>query len=167
MQRCLTKAPALRRAQILPVRQLGNSLGIIDFFTMQLSLERGDEIRRETRSLPATVYNKLTLLFARGKRQPLFVPIRSVQFLAIIDDEEIVFVDSAYRRFIDIAWQQFLRHDREDLGAPINYQSVIYTRRGEEISQRLQNEFFKALAELEKKQPATGSSDAVTPIHRD
>ena len=131
---------------------------------MQLSLERGDEIRRETRSLPATVYNKLTLLFARGKRQPLFVAIRSVQFLAIIDNEEIVFVDSASRRFIDIAWQQFLRRDREDLRAPISYQSVIYTRRGEEMSQRLQNEFFKALAELERRQPAVAGDDKVTPL---
>jgi len=119
---------------------------------MKLSFERGDEIGRETHLLPAVTYNRLTVLFARGSREPLFVPIRSMQYLAIVDREEVVFVDGAGPRFIEVAWQNFRRQQREDLQAPVEYQRVFYERAGIEVSQRLQGEFLKALVDLEKKQ---------------
>ena len=134
---------------------------------MKLSFERGTEIGRQVEQLPAVTYNRLTVLFARGSREPLFVPIRSMQYLAIIDREEVVFVDGASRRFIEISWQNFRRRDRDDLQQPVDYDRVFYQRATEQVSQRLQTEFLKALMDLERKQAEADSHDAsVTPIDR-
>ena len=134
---------------------------------MELTFERDREIERETASLPAGTYNRLTVLFARGAREPLFVPIRSMQYLAIVDHEEIVFVDGAGPRVIEVAWQNFHRQERVNLQAPVTYDRVYYTATGRQISRRLQGEFFKALLELEKKHAAANPvNGSVTPLKR-
>ena len=134
---------------------------------MKLTFERGSEISREVCSLLPATYNRLTVLFGRGSREPLFVPIRSMQYLAIIDREEVVFVDGTSRRFIEISWQNFRRRDRDDLQQPVDYDRVFYQRATEQVSQRLQTEFLKALMALEHKQAEADAHDAsVTPIDR-
>ena len=127
---------------------------------MQLRFERSDEIRRETHTLPAATYNRLTVLFARGAREPLFVPIRAMQYLAIVDREEVVFVDGAGPRVIEIAWQGFHRQERAGLQDPVEYQQVFYEPAGIAISRRLPGEFLKALREMESKQSAKTPGNA-------
>ena len=60
---------------------------------MEITCYRDQEIARETRNLPAPTYNLAITLLARSRDGCLFVPIRSLQYLAILDADEFVFVD--------------------------------------------------------------------------
>jgi len=133
---------------------------------MEVSLTRGNELRREVRQLPAELYNKIMLLFSRLQKGSLFVPIRSIQYLAVIDADEIVFVDGQGPRVIELAWQRFRPQEREDLRAPVSYECVYYDHKGMQIMQRLQGEFFKALAVIEERLPKSRGA-TVSSIGRD
>jgi len=134
---------------------------------MQLSFERGDEIAREARQLPAGHYNKIRLLYSRNDGRPLFVPLRGMQYLAIVDREEVVFVDGQGPRAIEVSWQEFRPNEREDLRDPVNYTCIYYHDKGVPAMSRLQGEFLKALGLLEARQPKTAGQATVTRIDRD
>lgn len=131
---------------------------------MQLTFERGSEIDREDRQLPADHYRKILLLFSRGSGDTLFVPIRSMQYLAIVDPEEIAFVDGQVRRTIELSWRDFHPGEREDLRAPVSYTCIYYQESGRAAMARLQGEFFKALDLLEHRRPRTEGGATVTPL---
>ena len=134
---------------------------------MQLSFERGREIDRERRTLPASHYRKILLLLSRSRSDNnLFVPIRSMQYLAIVDREEIVFVDGQGPRFIELAWCDFHPGERADLREPVSYTCVYYDEKGRAAMARLQGEFFKALEILENRQPRPDGA-SVTPLERE
>lgn len=134
---------------------------------MQLSFERGDEIAREPRQLPAAHYNKIRLLYSRNGGKPLFVPLRGMQYLAIVDEEEIVFVDGQGPRVIEISWQQFRAGERTDLRDPVDYTCIFYSETGRQVMPRLQGEFLKGLGLLEQRQPRRTGGATVTRIERD
>ena len=113
---------------------------------------RPDEVAREPRHLPADTYNRAHLLLVRSGGC-LFVPIRSMQYLAVLDDEEFIFVDREGGRLIDIAWQRFKPQSRHSLEEPVAYEAVYYTGKGEETMRRLQGEFHRALHHLQEKSP--------------
>ena len=121
---------------------------------MELSLYRGAEILRQGRTLPAALYNLLHTLLARQKDGCLFVPIRSMQYLAVADREEVVFVDGHTKHLIDVAWCGFQPRTRASLEDPVTFDAVVYTEAGQAILPRLQAEFTSALAALARKQPA-------------
>ena len=129
---------------------------------MDICFERGFEIGREQRTLPAEHYRMIHLLFTRKEGDSLFVPIRTMQYLGIIDRDEIVFIDGLGPRVIELSWRDFQPGEREDLRAPVTYTCVYYDEKGREIMNRLQNEFFKALELLEERQPGT---DGATVTH--
>jgi len=134
---------------------------------MQLSFERGREIHRERRTLPAEHYRKILLLLSRSRSDNnLFVPIRSMQYLAVVDREEIVFVDGQGPRFIELAWCDFHPGERADLREPVSYTCVYYDEKGRAAMARLQGEFFKALEILENRQPRPDGA-SVTPLERE
>ncbi|MGD8672196.1 MAG: hypothetical protein PVF07_06375 [Thiogranum sp.] len=134
---------------------------------MQLSFERGREIDRERRTLPAEHYRKILLLLSRSRSDNnLFVPIRSMQYLAVVDREEIVFVDGQGPRFIELAWCDFHPGERADLREPVSYTCVYYDEKGRAAMARLQGEFFKALEILENRQPRPDGA-SVTPLERE
>lgn len=133
---------------------------------MNLSFNRGAELSRQQRSMSADLYNKIHLLFARLNDDHLFVPIRSMQYLAIIDNEEIVFIDGLGPRTIEFAWQAFRPQERDDLREPVNYQCVMYESRAEQTMLRITGEFFTALDSLEKRRPVPGGLSTVTPFKR-
>lgn len=122
-------------------------------FSMDLSFERGDEIGRETRHLPAEHYKKILLLFSRSKRESLFIPIRTMQYLAVIDREEIIFVDGLGPRLIELVWRDFHSGEREDLRAPVAYTCIYCQQKGRDAMRRLQGEFFRALELMEERRP--------------
>ena len=70
------------------------------------------EVERKQWAVPADIYNLYRSLLKRCKIGHVFVPIRTLQFMAVLDNNEIVFVDSqsyAYSkdeggRLIFIAW---------------------------------------------------------------
>jgi len=122
---------------------------------MELHFTCGEELAREQRTLSAELYNRIRLLFARVSGEHLFVPIRSMQYLAAIDSEEIVFVDGQGPRAIEIAWRDFHTAEREGLRAPVAFTCIYYDEKGREIMNRLQSEFLKALQLMEERQPKT------------
>ena len=134
---------------------------------MDLSFERGDEIAREPRQLPAEHYNKVRLLYSRAGGRPLFVPLRGMQYLAIVDDEEIVFVDGQGPRVIDVSWQGFRAGERAGLREPVSYTCIYYSDKGVQAMSRLQGEFLQGLELLRQRQPRTAGQATVTRIERD
>ena len=125
---------------------------------MEITCYRDNEIDRELRQLPASTYNLAVTLLARSDGRHLFVPIRSMQYMAIIDAEEFVFIDGERRCWIDIAWQNFQRNEREALDQPVKYNAVYYRNNSTEIMLRLQSEFPLALRALVNKTVLKGSA---------
>jgi len=106
---------------------------------------RGEPLRTEFRQLPADIYNLSHLLLVKSSRDSLFIPIRSIQYLAVIDKEEIIFVDGMDKRSIKISWKKFTPQVRERLTDPVPYSLVLYHSSALEIMQRLQGEYSKAV----------------------
>jgi hypothetical protein len=118
---------------------------------MAESFYREDPIEIRAAALPAELYNLARRLLARGGAGCLFVPIRSIQYLAVIDAEEIIFVDREAKRLIELAWREFRPQARQALTEPVGYELHLYLAKGREILPRLQGEFFKALQEMERR----------------
>ncbi len=112
---------------------------------MEITCYRDTELQRGPRHLPAATYNLAKTLLSHSPTGVVFLPIRSMQYLAILDAGEIVFIDGVNKSLIDIAWQNFHPNRRESLEDPVAYELVCYSARGIEESGRLQSEFHKAL----------------------
>ena len=117
---------------------------------LRIELHRGPELGREARSLPAAVYNLAHTALARGG-DAVFVPIRNLQVLAVIDREEIVFVDSRRKHLVETAWQNFSPGRRAALDEPVAYEVVHYGKDSVVLMLRLQGEFAAALRALADK----------------
>ena len=112
---------------------------------------RLDELQREVRHLPASSYSLIYRMFRRAQTACLFVPIRSMQYLAVIDAEEIIFSDGAGDRSIELAWQNFRPQARSALIEPVAYEAVYYTEGAAQTMLRLQGEMHRALLDLERR----------------
>lgn len=113
---------------------------------------RPDEaFSREERTLPAELYNLARLMVARNTG-PVFVPIRSMQYLAILDSEEFIFVDGTGNRTIAISWHRFRPGSRSALSDAVPYEAVYYFPEAVQTMKRLQGDFAKALDALASKQ---------------
>lgn len=123
---------------------------------MEITCYRDPEIYREVRHLPASTYNLAITLLSRCTTQHLFVPIRSMQYMAIVDNEEFVFIDGERKCWIDIAWQNFKPQARDALDQPVAYQAVYYRENMSEIMARLQSELPVALQALVNKAKLDG-----------
>ncbi|HEU5337874.1 MAG TPA: hypothetical protein VFU39_01175 [Sulfuricaulis sp.] len=122
---------------------------------------RPTEISRERRTLPAEVYNLSRVLLKRASHGCLFVPLRNLQVLAVLDDAEFIFVDREGRRNIELAWQSFAPQDRASLEEAVSYEVVYYTQAAAEIMRRVQMEFHQALRDLEQKEVNVGPARIV------
>lgn len=71
--------------------------------------------------------------------------------MAIVDSNEFVFVDGERKCWIDIAWCNFQREDRDALNQPVVYDVVYYRENMSAIMVRLQREFPLALKSLVNK----------------
>jgi len=83
-----------------------------------------------------------------------------MQYLAVIDDHEIIFVDSqggySYQgsvggRLILVSWQPRQLGGRSAIDAPVPCELVYYRAGLEPVQRRLVGEFAKALSQLEQK----------------
>lgn len=123
---------------------------------MEITCYRDPEINREMRYLPAIAYNLAITLLSRCATRHLFVPIRSMQYMAIIDHEEFVFIDGERKCWIDIAWQNFKPQARDALDQPVAYEAVYYSENMSSVMIRLQSEFPAALQALVNKTKLDG-----------
>ncbi len=119
---------------------------------MELTCYRDAALTQETRTLPAATYNLAITLLKQTPHGCLFVPIRSMQYLAIIDEEEFVFIDGVRKCWIDIAWQQFRPQQRDALNQSVSYLAVYYQLDSAALMSRLQVELAHALALLSQHQ---------------
>jgi hypothetical protein len=117
------------------------------------------EQKRIPSTIAADVYNRTRRLLFRAQHGCVFVPIRTMQYLAIIDEEEIIFIDSISGylqhqgkggRMVEIAWQHFRPQDRTSLLDPISCEIVYYWPGAETTMKRLIREFHDALMYLER-----------------
>lgn len=125
---------------------------------MEITCYRDREMASEPRSLPAATYNLAHTLLGRSPSGCLFVPIRAMQYLAILDAEEFVFLDGERKCWIDIAWQDFRPQVRTSLDEPVPYQAVYYQPDAAQIMARLQAELPRALNNLAAKGRLAGSA---------
>jgi hypothetical protein len=109
------------------------------------SFERGSVLARSASALPAASYNLSRILLAQGRTGCVFVPMRGMQYMAVIDAEEIIFVDSQYKRWVEVAWRGFRPDQRQALDAAVAYQAEFYTPDGADTQRRLQGEFHAAM----------------------
>jgi hypothetical protein len=125
---------------------------------------------REPSTLPADIHNGLQLLLARGGAQCVFLPLRAMQYQAVIDRDEVVFVDAyggyAHQdgvggRLIRIAWQP-AGEPRGSLSEPVPYAIVYYFPGLKEVQWRLLGETRAALRQALERQRGPG----LAPIER-
>ena len=117
------------------------------------------EVERKSWSAPADIYNLYHSLLVRSQSGHVFVPIRSLQFLAILDKNEIIFVDSqSYAvseneggRLILIVWEFTKSHDRAALTEPMNCEVIFYEQKNRDLQLRLVSEFRNAMQLLDQR----------------
>ena len=124
---------------------------------------RGEEVGHEIRKLPAVTYNTIKLLFENSDSSSVFLPIRSMQYMAVIDKEEIIFIDwLKAKKVIELAWKYFKPQERSNLTDPVSYRFCCYNEKAIETMKRLQWEFDKALHvyydRLKEEQPKVGAT---------
>jgi hypothetical protein len=125
---------------------------------MQESFYREREIARTPAYLPASTYNLAHTLLARAGAC-LFVPIRSMQYMAVLDAEEFIFVDSQNKAWVELAWQHFRPQARASLDERVPFEVVHYLPQAAETMKRLPAEFHAALELLaERQKPGTPAS---------
>jgi len=117
------------------------------------------EVERKSWLVPADIYNLYHSLYVRDHEGHVFVPIRSLQYMAILDKNEIVFVDSQSYSVIDneggriilIAWQFPVSHDRDSLDSPMQSEVVYYDKKNSDLQLRLISEFREAMELMDQR----------------
>lgn len=116
------------------------------------TFHRGDELGRQSSLMPASSYNEMYILFHRSGKSCLFVPIRSMQYMAVIDHEEVIFVDSMRKALVEFSWERFHPQSREKLTDVVPYEFVYYDFRALETIKRIQMEFPKYIHQMMERQ---------------
>ncbi len=113
---------------------------------------RTDELRRQTSAMPGATYNLAHQLVAHSPQGCIFVPIRSMQYLAVLDAQEFIFIDSQGDRRIELAWQGFHPQTRTALDEPVPFELIYYRSQGEATMRWLPGEFYKSMMQLSERQ---------------
>ena len=118
-----------------------------------------EEVGRKQWSVPAEIYNLYRALQQRNLTGHVFVPIRTMQFMAVLDKSEIVFVDSqSYAvskdeggRLILVVWKFAESIDRDALTDPVPCEVVFYEKYDSDLQLRLISEFRQAMELLDQR----------------
>ena len=137
---------------------------------------RPPEVSRHHSSLPAALFNGLHLLVTRSETDCVFVPLRAMQYQAVVAREEILFVDSqggyehqdgAGGRLIRIAWQFQSPGGRTSLTDPVACDIVFYARGLKEVQWRLISEIRPAVEQMILRQwPLPKTARIVVPFSK-
>jgi hypothetical protein len=148
------------------------------YFVRETFFRLEEEFARQQSALPAALYNALQLLLKRSGRDSLFIPIRTMQYQAVMERNEIVFVDSnggyAHQdgeggRLIRIAWRPAPAAERDSLDAPVPCEIVYYFPDLKETQWRLMSELPPLLKKILERQRASDLESAelrVIPFRR-
>lgn len=120
---------------------------------------RGTPVMRLDSALPASLYNLWRRVLRRGRDQHLFAPLRDMQYLAVLQADEALFVDGAgsYQlvdgsggRPIVVAWRPASPGSRQSLTAPVRCEMLFYRPGLESTQRRLLVSLERALRRLEQ-----------------
>jgi hypothetical protein len=125
---------------------------------------RPDELACERLTIPPALFNKCRLMLTRCRYEHVFVPVRSMQMLAVIDAQEVIFVDNqAYAvrdgeggRLILLAWRFGHAGPRDSLAKPVPIELIYFCERARELHTRLIREFHEALVMAEARTKENG-----------
>lgn len=119
-----------------------------------------DEFSNQTSRLLSTTYNLAHVLLNRSQADHVFIPIRSLQYLAVIEKNAFWFVDSlAYAvrgdeggRLIRISWHPLMEaSERNALTEHMDCRVVFYGGDMKEIQTRLNREFYQSMLQLDQR----------------
>jgi len=119
-----------------------------------------DEFSRHEFRLISTTYNLAHVLLNRSQSDHLFIPIRSMQYLAIIEKSAFWFVDSlAYAvrgdeggRLIRVSWHPLIDvSERNALTQHMDCRAIFYGEDMAEIQTRLCSEFYQAMLQIDQR----------------
>lgn len=108
----------------------------------------------------ARSYNLAQVLLKRSQSDHVFIPIRNLQYLVIIETDAFWFVDSmAYAtrgdvggRLVTISWHpKITAGDREDLSQPVDNRVFFYQQDMRNIQTRLCGELFQAMQQVDQR----------------
>lgn len=112
-----------------------------------------------TSTMRSETYNLAHTLLNRTQSNHVFVPIRNLQYLAVIDGNDIYFVDSqAYAvndneggRMITISWHPSADTERESLEQNIPMKIIFYDQDMKDIQVRLCRELYEAMLQMDQR----------------
>ena len=120
-----------------------------------------DEFSCQESRILSQAYNLAHVLLHRSESDHLFIPIRSLQYLAIIEKNAFWFVDSsAYAvkgdeggRLIRVSWHPIIdaNHHRDSLEQNMDCHVIFYGEDMSEIQKRLNGEFYQAMKLLDQR----------------
>ncbi len=118
---------------------------------------RPDSLACERLTIPAALYNRCRLALSRCPNEHVFVPIRSMQIMAVIDLDEIIFVDNhdyavqdgQGGKLICLAWVFRPETGRSDLTEPAPIEMLYFREDARELHSRLVGELMQALEQME------------------
>ncbi len=117
---------------------------------MQIEIRIGVECHKAIRNLPALFYN-LLFRVQNDHGSPLFIPIRPLQLLLILDQGVCWFVDHDQYNEVVCSWRSFRSQERNDLREPVPYEWVAYRELDKLESYRIQQEAERGLLLWEKR----------------
>ena len=132
-----------------------------------------DEFSCQHDRLLSQTYNLAQVLLKRSRSEFLFVPIRSMQYLAIIERDAFWFVDSmAYAvrgeeggRLITVSWHPLLSAgERSGLSQHMDCRVMFYDRDMSDVQTRLRGEFFKSMQLMDQRYMESLVSDGEVKI---
>ncbi|MEW8504731.1 MAG: hypothetical protein AB2597_18580 [Candidatus Thiodiazotropha sp.] len=125
---------------------------------------RPDELACERLTIPSPLYNQCRLMLSRCQYEHVFIPIRTMQIQAVIDEVEVIFVDNqAYAvrdseggKLIRLAWKFRRDQERGSLTEPAPIDLIYYDDQARELHTRLIGDFKKALDVMEARFKESG-----------
>jgi hypothetical protein len=139
-----------------------------DYLIRETFFRPDDVVAQEQTRIPAALYNGLQLLLKGNAGRAVFIPIRSMQYQAVVDRDEVIFVDShggyAYQngeggRLIRIAWRPAV--GRESLSAPVACEIVYYFNDLRDTQTRLLGEMQSTVRQMLERQRSMGGTPPV------
>lgn len=132
---------------------------------------RPPEQAREQSAIPAPLYNAMRTLLRHAGNPYVFVPIRTMQYLAVVERTEVCFVDAlggyAYQdgkggRLIQLAWH--LQGTRDSLCAPVHCEIVYYSKDLKAVHRGLISDLGAALADRQRQRQDPAVADQAVRI---
>lgn len=110
-------------------------------------------------TMRSETYNLAHTLLNRSQSEHVFVPIRNLQYLAIVEKNDIYFVDSqAYAvndneggRMITISWHTSPAQQRESLEQHLPMEVIFYDQDMKDIQSRMCQEFYQAMQLMDQR----------------